>query len=121
MSIQKFTELRVRQIAHQVSLKIDKVTRGFPADERFGLVSQVRRAAVSVAANIAEGFGRWSLRDRARFLEMAKSSAEEVRHYLILSVDLEYVKSDPALDGQIDHLCAMLYRAREAVLSSEGN
>ena len=116
MSMRSFTDLRVWQLAHQVSLTIYKVTRAFPPDERYGLASQVRRAAVSVAANIAEGFGRWGAKDRARFLEMAKSSAEEVRHYLILSADLQYLRRDATLEGQVDQVCAMLHRAREAVL-----
>ena len=76
----------------------------------------MRRAAISIAANIAEGFGRWSPRDRARSLEIAKSSAEEVMDYLILSVDLFYMKRDEALEARLDGVCAMLYRARQSVL-----
>lgn len=118
MSIRKFTELRVWQEAHQIGLTIYKATRPFPPDERYGLASQMRRAAVSVAANIAEGFGRWAPRDGARFLELAKSSAEELRYYLILAVDLDYLRLDPVLDDRVDQVCAMLYRARQSVLSS---
>jgi len=68
MTVRKFRELRVWQEAHQVRLAIYRLTRGFPPDERYDLVSQMRRAAVSIAANIAEGFGRWSPHDRARSL-----------------------------------------------------
>ena len=116
MSARRFTDLRVWREAHQVRLAIYRITRGFPPDERYDLVSQMRRAAVSIAANIAEGFGRWAPRDRARFLEMSKSSAQEVIDYLILSEDLSYMKPDPALERRIDLVCAMLYRARQSVL-----
>jgi four helix bundle protein len=74
----------------------------------------MRRAAVSIAANIAEAFGRWSPRDRARSLEIAKSSAEEVMDYLILSVDLSSGMRLSRLG--LMGLCAMLYRARQSVL-----
>ena len=116
MGARKFTQLRVWQEAHQVRLAVYKLTRSFPPDERYDLVSQFRRAAVSVAANIAEGFGRWSSKDRSRYLEIAKSSAEEVMDYLILSTDLCYMKRDPALEQRLDSVCAMLYRARQSVL-----
>ena len=116
MSAKRFRELRVWQEAHQARLAIYKLTRSFPPDERYDLVSQMRRAAVSVAANIAEGFGRWASRDRARFLEIAKSSAEEVMDYLILSVDLSYMKRDRALEDRLDSVGAMLFRARQSVL-----
>ncbi len=117
MSSRRFTDLRVWQAAHVVSLEIYRITAGYPREERYGLASQMRRASVSVAANIAEGFGRWSPKDRARFYEMSKSSAEELRHYLILSRDLEYLRPDGALDDRLDAVCAMLFRLRETVLS----
>ena len=66
MSSKRFTDLRVWKVAHQVSLEIYKLTARFPREERYGLASQMRRASVSVAANIAEGFGRWTSKDRAR-------------------------------------------------------
>ena len=116
MGARTFKELRVWQEARQVELAIYRVTRGFPPEERYCMIPQMRRAAFSIGANIAEGFGRWTPKDRARFLEIAKSSAEEVRHYLSLAVDLAYLKPDPALDERLDTLCAMLYRARQSVL-----
>ena len=116
MAARRFRELRIWQEAHKVRLAIYRITRGFPPDERYDLVSQMRRAAVSIAANIAEGFGRWTPRDRARYLEISKSSAEEVLDYLILSVDLQYMKQDRELETRLDSVCAMLYRARQSVL-----
>lgn len=70
------------------------MTRGFPNEERFGLVSQLRRSASSVPANIAEGFGRRSTKDFLRYLEMASGSLEEARYFLILSKDLGYLNGD---------------------------
>ena len=118
MAARRFTDLRVWQEAHQVRLAIYRITQSFPREERYDLVSQMRRAAVSIAGNIAEGFGRWTARDRARYLEMSKSSAQEVADYLILSVDLSYMRRDPALQGRLDKVCAMLHLARRSVLGS---
>jgi len=89
-----FKELIVCQKAHQFVLEIYRYTRGFPADERFGLTSQIRRAAVSVPANIAEGFPKRSTNDKTRFFNIAQGSLEEVHYYLILANDLGY--GDPA-------------------------
>lgn len=117
MSSKRFTDLRVWKNARQLSLAIYKLTAVFPREERYGLASQMRRASVSIAANIAEGFGRWSPRDQARFYEISKGSAEELRHYLILSGDLKFMNPDAVLEDQLDAICAMLYRLREATLS----
>lgn len=85
-----FRDLMVWQKAHQLVLAIYRLTKEFPADERFGLTSQIRRAAVSVAANIAEGFGKRGKPDKARFFNIAQGSLEEVHYYLILGSDLGY-------------------------------
>ena len=85
-----FRDLIVWQKAHQFVLSVYRFSRSFPASETYGLTSQLRRAAVSVAANIAEGFKRRTLADKVRFLNMAQSSLEECRYYLILAPDLDY-------------------------------
>ncbi len=85
-----FRDLVVWQKAHQLVLAIYRLTKSFPADERFGLTSQIRRAAVSVAANVAEGFAKRGKADKARFFNIAQGSLEEVHHYLILGNDLGY-------------------------------
>jgi len=120
MGAHKFTDLRVWQEAHRVRLAIYRITGTFPAEERYDLVSQMRRAAVSIAGNIAEGFGRWTAKDRARFLEIARSSAQEVADYLILSIDLSYMKRDSSLEDRLDKVSAMLWRARQSVLGGSG-
>jgi four helix bundle protein len=80
--------LLIWQRAHQFVLCVYRETEKFPRDERFGLTSQLRRSAVSVAANIAEGFVKRGVADKLRFLNIAQGSLEESRYYLILAADL---------------------------------
>jgi four helix bundle protein len=92
-----FRDLIVWQRAHQVTLSVYQLSAGFPKHESFGLTSQLRRAAVSIAANIAEGFKRRGLGDKARFLNIAQASLEECRYYLILTEDLHYAATASAM------------------------
>jgi four helix bundle protein len=92
-----FRDLVVWQRSHQFVLCVYLMTAGFPKREIFGLTSQLRRAAVSIAANIAEGFKRRGRGDKARFLNIAQSSLEECRYYLILTEDLRYAETDSAM------------------------
>jgi four helix bundle protein len=85
-----FKELIVWQKAHKFALGIYSFTESFPAKETYGLMSQMRRSAVSVAANIAEGFKKKGKADKRRFMNIAQGSLEECRYYLILSEDLHY-------------------------------
>jgi four helix bundle protein len=85
-----FTELKVWQKAHELVLSVYKITKSFPDDERFGLISQIRRSSVSVAANIVEGHKRKSDKDFAHFLNIAEGSLEETKYYTLLSRDLKY-------------------------------
>lgn len=88
-----FQDILVWQKAHQMVLAIYKDSSQFPKEELFGLTSQIRRAAMSVPANIAEGFKRTGIKDKLRFYNIAQSSLEEVKYFLILSNDLGYIKS----------------------------
>ena len=81
------------QHAHTFVLDIYRVTADFPSHERYGLVSQMRRAAVSIAANIVEGHKRRSRKEFLNFLNIADSSLEELKYYLLLSRDLQYLAS----------------------------
>jgi four helix bundle protein len=92
--VQDFKNLLVWQKSHVCALQIYRLTKQFPDDERFGLTSQLRRGAASIPANLAEGCGRGSDQDFARFVQIAMGSAAEVEYHLILARDLEYVKSD---------------------------
>jgi four helix bundle protein len=84
-----FRDLVVWQLSHQFVLSVYRLTAAFPKCETFGLTNQLRRAAVSIAANIAEGFKRRGRGDKVRFLNIAQASLEECRYYLILTQDLE--------------------------------
>ena len=85
-----FTDLIVWQKAHEFVLEVYKVTRDYPMVERFALCSQFQRAAVSIPANIAEGYKKLSKADKLRFLNISQGSLEECRYYIILSRDLSY-------------------------------
>jgi four helix bundle protein len=89
-SAKTFQDLIVWQKAHQFVLAIYGYSATFPKTEMYGLVSQIRRAAVSIPANIAEAFKRQTKPDKARLLNIAQSSLEECRYYLILAQDLNY-------------------------------
>ena len=85
---QSFQDLIVWQKSHLFVLEVYKLSQNFPNNELYGLVSQLRRAAVSIPANIAEGFKKRGLADKVRFLNIAQGSLEECRYYLILTSDL---------------------------------
>ena len=86
-----FRDLKVWHKAHETTLAVYRATASFPNDERFGLTSQLRRAGYSIPANIAEGCGRGSEADLARFLQIAMGSACEVEYYLLLAKDLRFL------------------------------
>jgi four helix bundle protein len=113
--IERFQDLDVWQRAHQLVLAIYQATKAFPADERYGLVSQLRRAAVSVPANVAEGFKRRGRADKIRFYNFSESSLEEVKYYLILSRDLEYVANIDQLMADAEIVSRMLYRLIQSI------
>ncbi len=85
-----FQDLIVWQKAHQFVLGIYRFSNEFPKTEMYGLTSQIRRSAVSVPANIAEGFKKKTVPDKLRFFNIAEASLEECRYYLILTKDLNY-------------------------------
>ncbi len=88
-----FAKLKVWEKAHFLTLAIYKITASFPKEEIYGLVSQMRRASVSIAANIAEGCGKTGDADFSRFLLMAMGSSNELHYYVILTGDLKMIKS----------------------------
>jgi four helix bundle protein len=90
-NINHFVDLIAWKKNHEAVLKIYKITKNFPKDELFGIVSQIRRAASSITANIAEGYGRFHTKDRIRFYYIARGSSTELQNHLILSHDLGYI------------------------------
>ncbi len=116
MAIQRFEQLDAWQYAHRLVLAVYKRSRSLPVDERFGLLLQMRRAAVSVPSNIAEGFKRRSSKDKVHFYNMSESSLEELKYYIILCRDLSYWKiseSQPLLQSaeQVSRLLGGLIRS----------
>lgn len=91
--MQNFRDLLVWQKSHQLVLDLYKTTKNFPDDERFGLTNQIRRAAASIPANIAEGCGRSGNGDISRFLYIALGSASELDYHLELAFGLEFINS----------------------------
>ena len=108
--LKDFKELKVWNKAHQVTLELYRLTRQFPREELYGLTSQIRRAASSVGANIAEGSGRRSDGEMSRFLHIARGSAVELEYHLLLARDLELLpaSSFTALERQVDEIQRML-------------
>ncbi|MFZ5968908.1 MAG: four helix bundle protein [Bacillota bacterium] len=106
----KYKELNVWNEAHQLTLKIYSITQRFPAEEKYGLISQIRRAAMSIPTNIAEGQGRSNNNEFVNFLRIAKGSATEVEYLLLLSYELKYIEEDlfNDLSQQIQKILAML-------------
>lgn len=94
MALRSFEELDAWQEAHRLTLAVYRATVDFPKHEVFGLTSQVRRAASSVGANLAEGFGRRGTKDFLRFTRMADGSLQETKCFLRLAFDLGYLSSD---------------------------
>ena len=89
--IRTFKDLIVWQKSHQLALHVYEITKDFPSEEKFGLVSQTRRAVVSLACNIVEGFRRRTIKDSLNFYNIAQSSLEELKYQLILSFDLRFI------------------------------
>ena len=91
--IQSFTDLNTWKEAHKLVLEIYKITKAFPKEEQFGLTNQLRRAAVSITSNIAEGFSRQSYKEKLQFYATALGSLTEVQNQLLIAKDVEYISS----------------------------
>jgi four helix bundle protein len=115
--MQRFTELKVWQQAHALVLEIYPLTAQFPTEERYGLTSQLRRAAASVPSNIAEGAKKASNADYARYLNIAEASLAETEYFLILSRDLRYIEAATVepLFNKVADLARMLHALRMKV------
>jgi four helix bundle protein len=103
-----FEDLTVWQKSHELVLKIYETTARFPRGELFGLVAQMRRAAISVPANIAEGFKKRGNKDKCNFYNIAQGSLEELRYYLVLARDLKYCEDIAGVWNLSDEVARML-------------
>ncbi|MCF0053044.1 four helix bundle protein [Dyadobacter sp. LJ53] len=108
--MQNYQELKVWQKAHQFVLEVYQITNAFPKTETFGLISQMRRASISVAANLAEGCGKKGALDIANFFQISLGSLHETEYYLLLSKDLQYISNETfeLRDLEIKEIKAML-------------
>jgi len=109
-------KLRAFELADQLALTVYKTTRTFPSDERFGLISQMRRSAVSVASNIVEGCARNSQADFLRFLDMAYGSIRELEYQISLAARLEYFAENSAKETEA--LCVETAKVLYGLISS---
>ena len=115
--MQRFQDLKVWQRSHTLVLQVYRLTASFPAEERFGIIAQLRRAVLSVPNNIAEGSKRQSGLEYGRFLNIAEGSLAETEYLLIVSRDLALVASaivQPLL-GEINEVARMLHALRTRV------
>lgn len=122
-SISSFTDLIVWQKGHELVILIYKETNSFPQSEQFGLVSQLRRASVSVTSNIAEGFGRISFKEKARMYYIAEGSLSEIKNQLLIAKDLNYLSDNSYkvlndLTNSTHKLLRLLNKANKARISN---
>lgn len=110
MFMQNYKDLKVWAKAHQLTLKIYSLSKGFPKEELYSLTNQLRRSISAIPANIAEGCGKNSQKDLGNYLNIALGSANEAEYFLLLSRDLEYLTLDEhdALNDNINEIKAML-------------
>ena len=110
MKTSSFEDLIVWQKAYRLVLEIYKITRDFPREELYGLTQQMRRAAVSVPSNIAEGYGRQFNKEYRQYLSVAYGSLCELRTQVRLSIDLEYAKETGLVLSLAEEVSKMLFR-----------
>jgi four helix bundle protein len=110
MKVSRTEDLTVFQKAHQMTLELYKITNNFPASEKWGLTSQIRRAAASICSNLLEGSHRNNRLEYRQFTGIANGSAGELKYHLLLARDLGYLKEDEFAGFKItsDDICKML-------------
>jgi four helix bundle protein len=110
VKINRFSDLTVWQKAHSLTLAAYRLTASFPRAEQFGIVSQLRRSAASVSANIAEGFGRRTTKELLRCLQISRGELEETRYFLILRRDLGYIPASDfeTMNGRCDSVAQLI-------------
>ncbi len=107
-NIRSFEDLEVWQMGKEIVKEVYKLTKDFPKEETFGLVTQIKRAALSIPANIAEGFGRYHYLDKAKFYLNARGSLHELKSHLLIAQELGYLKAEISRDKVETHLLTRL-------------
>jgi len=117
-----FENIIAWQKAHQFVLTVYRITKSFPIEEVYGLTSQFRRAAVSIEANIAEGYKKLSKADKLRFMNISQGSIEECRDYILLSRDLQYISDNDftELHNMLEETSKMLYLYCNGIINNNG-
>lgn len=92
--IQSFTDLKVWQEGHKLVIIIYEITKKFPKEETYSLIDQMRRAVASITANIAEGFGRHSLKEKIQFYYLAQGSLTELKNFILIARDVKYLSKE---------------------------
>ena len=118
MKTYSFENLDVWQCSRKFAVAVYSITKTYPAEEKFGLVSQMRRAAISISSNLAEGSAKHTGKEKARFTETAFSSLMEVLNQIILSFDLEFMKEEEMLGLRVmvDEIAVKSSRLRDSQL-----
>lgn len=114
--IQEFTDLNVWKVAHGLVISIYLMVRNFPKFEQYGLSDQMRRAAVSVTSNIAEGFGRQGMKEKLQFYFMAQGSLTELKNQMFVARDVGYIENDTF--DQIQNQVGDVYRLLRGLMRS---
>ena len=122
MKTYSFEKLLVWQKSKTLTVNIYKLTSTFPKEELFGISNQMRRSSVSIVSNVAEGSGRQNAKEKARYTEIAYSSALELLSQLIISLDLEYIDQESYLGirTQIEEITFMLDALRKSQIKNDG-
>lgn len=124
--LKNYKDLKVWQKSYALTLEVYNLTKGFPKDETYGLVSQIRRAAISVPSNIAEGYTRHSRQEYIQFLSIAYSSLAEIETQLLLARDLNYAQNGRcdevlSLHHEVERMLASLIRALQDKIYEPSN
>lgn len=106
--LRTFTDLDVWQKGHELVVAIYSLTKTFPAEEKYSIVSQLRRAAVSITSNIAEGFGRHSVKEKSHFYNIAHGSVSELQNQILISRDVGYITSE--ISNELFTQCAVVHK-----------
>jgi four helix bundle protein len=118
MGTTSFTQLDVYKKTISLTRDVWRITEYFPRQQDYVLTAQMQRAVLSIGANIAEGYGRRSARDKAHFYTISKGSGEELLHYLIVSEILGYFRGDADMTQCVNDVCGMLRRLADRTLES---
>lgn len=117
--MRNFKDYEIWSLSHELTLDIYKITKEFPKEERFQIISQMQRAAYSIPSNISEGCGRHSDKDFNRFLQIALGSAHELEYFILLSKDLMFIDENTytEIDLKINFLKKKIYGLSQRLIS----